>query len=254
MLELRGVSVSYGGRAALSDVALSFAPGEVLALVGPNGGGKSTLLKAAAGLLPVSGGTVRLDGAPITDRKPRELARRVSYLPQSRETPDITALRLVLHGRFPYMGYPRRARAEDYEIALAALEAVNAAALADRPLRELSGGQRQRVYIAMALAQGTDTVLLDEPTAYLDIAHQLQTAALARQLADQGKAVVLAIHDLPLAMQAADRLAVLDHGRLAAVGTPEEIYKSGVVSMVFGVTLERVETGMGARYVCAGEV
>ncbi|MDD7289244.1 MAG: ABC transporter ATP-binding protein, partial [Clostridiales bacterium] len=152
MLELSHVFCQYAGREVLRDVTLSFPPGQVLGLVGPNGSGKSTLLKTALGIQPKSGGTITLDGVPLEQLRPKEIARQVSYLPQFRSVPDITAWRLVLHGRFPHLGYPRRYRQADYDAVSRALEAAGALPLADRFLGTLSGGQRQKVYLAMALA------------------------------------------------------------------------------------------------------
>jgi len=220
----------------------------VLVLAGPNGCGKSTLLRAAAGLLPVSGGEILLDGAPLANCTPKERALRVAYLPQSRPVPSITVRRMVLHGRFPHLGYPRRCRREDYEAADRALGWVDGASLADRFLPELSGGQRQKAYLAMALAQDTQTILMDEPTAYLDVHHQLEVMALARRLAAEGRAVVLVLHDLCLALQSAHYLAVLEEGRLVQVGPPEAVFDEGTLDRVMGVTLGRTETPNGWRY------
>lgn len=248
MIELRGLCAGYPGREVLHSISLAFTPGKVLCLLGPNGCGKSTLLRTANGLLPVSGGQVLLDGTPVRQWSPREIALRVAYLPQSRPVPDITARRMVLHGRFPHLGYPRRCRAEDHAAAQQALEWADAADIADRLLPELSGGQRQKVYLAMALAQDTKTILMDEPTAYLDVRHQLEVMALARRLAEQGKAVVMVLHDLCLAMQSADEIAVLSEGRLVQAGTPEALYASGVLDRVMGVAMGRVFAGDGWRY------
>lgn len=253
MLELKSVTVRYGERMALEGVTLTFPPGQVTAIIGPNGSGKSTLMRAAAGLLPVSCGEILLDRQCLTSLKPRQVAQRISYLPQSRDVPDITAWKLVLHGRFPHLGYPRRTGEEDNIIAARALEAVDALDLAQRMLPELSGGQRQKVYIAMALAQETDTILLDEPTTYLDIAHRIQVAALVRRLAAQDKAVGIVLHDLSLAMETYDRLVVLDGGQLIAEGTPDAVFDSGVLPKVFGVPFERLKTAAGGRYVCGKE-
>ena len=253
MLELDHVCVCYGDVSALEDISLSIEPGTLLAVVGPNGSGKSTLLRAACGLLPCAAGSIREDGEALTALTPKQIAQRVSYLPQSRDVPDITAERMVLHGRFPHLGYPRYIRRIDREIAARSLEAVGGEALSHRSLRELSGGQRQRVYIAMALAQETGTLLLDEPTTYLDIAYQYQTARLLRDLAGQGKAVAAVMHDLPMAFRTADWIVVLDQGRIVARGTPEEVFQSGVLPAVFGVSMEQVETPNGTRYFC-GEV
>lgn len=248
MIELHCLRAGYPGREVLHDISLAFTPGKVLCLLGPNGCGKSTLLRTANGLLPVSGGQVLLDGVPIGRCSPREIALRVAYLPQSRAVPNITARRMVLHGRFPHLGYPRRYRAEDRAAAQQALEWVDALDIADRLLPELSGGQRQKVYLAMALAQDTKTILMDEPTTYLDVRHQLEVMALARRLAEQGKAVVMVLHDLCLALQSADEVAVLSEGCLVQAGTPEELYAAGVLDRVMGVSLGRTAAGTGWRY------
>ena len=174
----------------------------------------------------------------------------MAYLAQSRQVPDITVERLVLHGRFPYLGYPRRYRKEDYAIADAAMKTLGVAELADELVQNLSGGQRQKVYIAMALVQDTPVILLDEPTTYLDISHQLQLMQQARMLAAQGKTVVMIIHDLPHAFQTADHMILMRDGKIVADGTPEQIYASGMISSVFGVRLCRTGTEGGWRYYC----
>ena len=248
MLEAKNLSAGYPGRAVLAGVSLAARPGRVLALLGPNGCGKSTLLRTMAGLLPPLGGEVLLDGR--RDYSPRQAAQRVAYLPQSRTAPNITVRRLVLHGRFPYLSYPRRYGREDYEAVDRALAAADALDLADRPLPELSGGQRQKAYLAMALAQETEAILMDEPTTFLDIRRQLEVLALVRRLAEEGRGVVLALHDLCLALTAADDVAVLGEGRLLALGGPEAVYQSKVLERVMGVRLDRSEGPGGRRYFC----
>lgn len=248
MMELRQLRAGYGEHMVLDGVDLALRPGEVLALLGPNGSGKSTLIRAALGLLPLAGGQVLIDGTDTAALSPRQRAQKAAYLPQTRPVPNITALRMVLHGRFPHLTYPRRFRQEDYAAAMAALEQADAACLARRPMPELSGGQRQRVYLAMALAQDAPTLFLDEPTAFLDVSHQLEVGRLAGQLARQGKAVVLVLHDLPLALSTADRLAVLKGGRLLAVDGPEALCADGILNSVFGIELGRVMTDRGWRY------
>ena len=173
MLKLEQISAGYGEKTILHDISMEFPPGTVTAVLGPNGCGKSTLLKAAAGLLPLSQGTAQRE-------EPRE--RTVAYLPQSRSVPDMTARQLVLHGRFPWLSWPRRYRAEDHAAAAAALERLGVAEYAHRPLAELSGGTRQKCYLAMALAQEAKTLLLDEPTSFLDVGCQLEFLALCREM------------------------------------------------------------------------
>ena len=248
MIALKNLRAGYPNRPVLEGVDLDFRPGEVLAILGPNGCGKSTLLRTSNGLLAKSGGEVLVDGVPLEELAPREIAKKVAYLPQSRSVPNITAGRMVLHGRFPYLSYPRRYRREDREMVHRALDWVGAAELADRPLTELSGGQRQKVYLAMALAQNTSTILMDEPTTYLDVGCQLEVMALARRLAEEGRAVVMVLHDLTLALRYAHRAALLHEGRVRQLGTPEELYRGEALEQVMGVTLGRVETAEGWRY------
>ena len=248
MIALKNLRAGYPNRPVLEGVDLDFRPGEVLAILGPNGCGKSTLLRTSNGLLAKSGGEVLVDGVPLEELAPREIAKKVAYLPQSRSVPNITAGRMVLHGRFPYLSYPRRYRREDHEMVKRALDWVGAADLASRPLPELSGGQRQKVYLAMALAQDTETVLMDEPTTYLDVGCQLEVMALARRLAEEGRAVVMVLHDLTLALRYAHRAALLGGGHVVQTATPEELYAGEALERVMGVRLGRVETEEGWRY------
>ena len=248
MIELQHVSAGYGGPPVVQDITLDLNPGEVLVLLGPNGCGKSTLLRVIAGLQPPSSGQVLVEGTPISQLGRRKLAQQVTYLPQSRTIPNITAYRMVLHGRVPYLSYPRRYRTEDHAAARRALEQADAWELAPLPVQTLSGGQRQKVYLAMALAQDTQTILMDEPTTYLDIQHQLDLMRFSRTLAKEGKAVVLVLHDLCLALRFAHRGVVLDEGRLLQAGTPEELFSSGILTKTFHTPLARIQTADGWRY------
>ena len=159
MLDIRNLSAGYPGNPVLRDISLSIPEGAVTVIVGPNGSGKSTLLKALAGILPASG-SVRLEGLELLELSGRELAKKVAFLPQNRAVPEITVKNLVLHGRFPYLSYPRRYRPEDHKAAEAAMTKMGISDLADRSLATLSGGQRQKVYIAMALECGDSLVIL----------------------------------------------------------------------------------------------
>lgn len=248
MIELKNLSAGYGGRDVVHGVSLAFSPGRVLALLGPNGCGKSTLLRTALGLNPRSGGEVLMDGTPLESLTPRERALKAAYLSQSRSVPNITAYKMVLHGRFPHLSCPRRYRKEDYEAVDRALEQADAADVARRSMGELSGGQRQKVYLAMALAQETPTLLMDEPTTFLDVGHQLEVMAAARRLAEEGRAVVMVLHDLTLALRYAHRAALLWEGRVCQTGTPEELYRGADLERVMGAALGRTETPEGWRY------
>ena len=248
MLELKNVCAGYDGEKVLHKINLRIEPGKITVLVGPNGCGKSTLLKALVRLNPHSCGEIYVNERLIEEYDSTDLAQQLAYLPQKRNVPDISVLRMVLHGRFPYLKYPRRYREVDFEKAREALRWVGLEQLADENVNRLSGGNQQKVYIAMALAQDTPVILMDEPTTYLDISHQLRVMELARRLAAEGKAVVLVLHDLSLALQTADVVAVMSEGEFVSVGTPDEVYESGVLDDVFGVKVCRMETENGWKY------
>ncbi len=250
MIQLEHLTAGYGGSPILKDVTLTCPRGQLTVLLGPNGSGKSTLLKTMVGLVPIGEGSVRVAGQPLEELSPRALARQLAYLPQSRRVPDMTAAQLVLHGRFPHLGYPRRYSPADRAIAADALAQVGMADRAHTPLAQLSGGQRQRAYIAMALAQDSPFIALDEPTAFLDIAHQLELMALCRALARRGKGVILVLHDLNLALEYADRIALLYQGGLYCQGSPRDVYASGALEQVFGVAVGTADTSAGPRYYC----
>ena len=247
MLEIRHLTAGYGGTPVLRDLSLTIPAGKVTVVVGPNGCGKSTLLKVLAGILPGQG-CLELQGQNLNRLPSRQRAQKIAYLPQNRPVPEITAGRLVLHGRFPYLHYPRRYRQEDYAAAEAAMARLGILELKDRELASLSGGQRQKVYIAMALAQDTAVVLLDEPNTYLDIAHQLQLMQLAKLLAAEGKAVVLVLHDLSMALEHAAHLAVMETGTILFQGDAETVFHSGALQKAFGVAVNRLQTPDGWRY------
>lgn len=253
MLEIKNLTAGYRGKPVLSGLRLTAVPGEILAIVGPNGSGKSTLLKALAGILP-SEGEILLHGKNLRQISPSEQAKCIAYLPQNRSVPEITVERFVLHGRFPYLSYPRHYREEDHRIAREAMEQMGISAFARRQMRELSGGERQKAYIAMILAQQTQVVLMDEPTGFLDIAHKFEVIRLARELKEMGKTVILVLHELDLALNGADRIVVLEKGEVRHAGTPEEISQSDVIPRVFHVKMEALETAEGPRYCFAPEM
>ena len=250
MLEIRNISAGYGGREVLHGVSFQAEKGQITAILGPNGCGKSTLLKTVCAIHTQRTGQVLLEGQDLLTMQPNEGARQVAYLAQNRQIPEITVERLVLHGRFPYLSYPRRYREEDRRMVHKVMEQLQILDLAQIPLSQLSGGQRQKAYIAMALAQDTDVIALDEPTTYLDISYQLQFLQQARVLADSGKHILMVVHDVCLALEKADRVVLLQEGAVTAEGTPEEVYASGMLERVFGVKLERVEVAGRWRYFC----
>lgn len=236
-LAVEGVTVGYDERVVVHDMTLTVPPGRVTAIVGANGCGKSTLLRAMARLLRARSGRVLLDGTPIDTLPSREVATVLGLLPQAPVAPEgIAVADLVGRGRYPHQGWFRRWTAQDDAIVEQALVATDILDLADRPVDELSGGQRQRVWIAMALAQQTDVLLLDEPTTFLDVAHQVDVLDLLVDLnRDRGTTVVMVLHDLNLAARYADHLVALREGRLYAQGDPSDVVTEQLVRDVFGM-------------------
>ena len=222
MLAVRGLRVAYGERLALRGVDLDVGAGEVVGLVGPNGGGKTTLLRAITRGVAAQAGQVLIDGEDATRLSARDLARKVAVVPQNPTLPvGFLAREIVVMGRTPYLRFLEQESPNDYRKADEALEALGAEDLARRRVEELSGGERQNVVLARALAQETPVLLLDEPTANLDIGHQMLIAKLLRRLAhDKGVAVLAALHDLTLASLYCDRLVLLAAGSIVAEDVP----------------------------------
>ncbi|MEV4898671.1 ABC transporter ATP-binding protein [Nonomuraea sp. NPDC050547] len=237
-LEARAISSGYGTSLIIKELSAGIAAGRITALVGPNACGKSTLLKSIARLLPLAAGAVLLDGADIHATPTKEVARRLGVLPQSPVAPEsITVGDLVWRGRHPHRRFGRRRTAADEAVIADALLATGTAELIDRPVDQLSGGQRQRVWIALALAQDTPTLLLDEPTTYLDIAHQIEVMDLLAELNERtGKTIVLVSHDLNQAALYASTIVAMREGRIVRQGPPEHVLTEETVAEVFGLT------------------
>ncbi|MFD0199801.1 MULTISPECIES: ABC transporter ATP-binding protein [Saccharothrix] len=236
-LQAQALSVGYGERLVVSGLDLDVLSGSVTAVIGPNGCGKSTLLRALGRLLPARSGAVVLDGKRINRTPTREVAKVLAMLPQSPQAPEgLTVAELVARGRHPHQAWYRQWSPEDEAAVASALEMTGMAELADRTVDELSGGQRQRAWISMALAQGTDLLLLDEPTTYLDLAHQVDVLDLVQRLhRDFGRTVVMVLHDLNLAARYADRLVAMKDGRIVVAGPPSDVLTEENLLAVFGL-------------------
>lgn len=232
-----GLGSGYAGRPISRDLSFALPDRAFTAVIGPNGCGKSTLLRTLARIAPAQEGAVTLDGATIASYPTREVARRLGLLPQAPVAPEgLTVFDLAARGRFPHRRLFGRWSEADARATAAALAAAGLSELADRPLDELSGGQRQRAWLAMALAQETPLLLMDEPTTFLDIAHQIEMLELFRELvAAGGRTVVAVLHDLNHACRYADHLVVMRAGAILAAGPPREIVTEGLIARTFGL-------------------
>jgi iron complex transport system ATP-binding protein len=242
MLKIQTLSVNYGPRRVLHDVSLNVASGEVMALIGPNGAGKSTLIRAVSGVIRIHSGHVRTNGDDFKSLTPMQRARSIATVPQAVALPPaFTVWETVLLGRTPYINFLGQFSKHDEEYARNALERVHAHNLSERRVGELSGGEQQRVLLARALCQSTPILLLDEPTAHLDLQYQVNLLELVQELAHKDHlAVLIALHDLNLAAHYADRVALMVAGKIQAIGTPAEVLKSELISDAYCLPVQVV--------------
>jgi iron complex transport system ATP-binding protein len=235
LLEAHRISFGYGALGVLQEVSVTVAPGELLGVIGPNGSGKTSLLRVLSGVVVSGAGTVRLDGRPLGDYRRRELARAIAVVPQDPLMEfGFTAFEVVLMGRAPHLRALAFPRAEDVELARAAMTQLDVAGVAERPLDRLSGGERQRVLLARALVQEPRVLLLDEPTTHLDLRHQTSMYGVVRDLArSRGTAVVSVLHDLNLAALYCTRLVLLAGGRVVGEGPPAAVLTADVLAAAY---------------------
>ncbi|WP_435199237.1 ABC transporter ATP-binding protein [Janibacter sp. GS2] len=242
LLSAREITVGYGGEPVIPSLSLDIAQGDFMVIVGPNGCGKSTLLKTFARVNRPSGGRVELDGQDVRRLRGRSVARRVSLLPQSASAPEgITVAEIVARGRHPHHTLLRQWSAADEHAVAAALERTHLVELSDTPVSSLSGGQRQRAWVAMVLAQDTEVILLDEPTTFLDIAHQYELLELFADLNAEGRTIVAVLHDLNQAARFASRLVVMRGGRVHGDGPPASVLTGELVREVFALGADVVD-------------
>ncbi|WP_027937733.1 ABC transporter ATP-binding protein [Anaeroarcus burkinensis] len=247
MLEAEKLVFSASGRNIIEDLSLQVPAGDVLAIIGPNGAGKSTLLKMLTGQLTPSAGAVRLQGEAVNSLAPSAMAKVLAYVPQGPQAPpDILVRELVSYGRHPHRAWYMGSRAEDEEAVERALERTGLLDLAKRPVGLLSGGERQRAWLALALAQQPQVLLLDEPTTFLDVCHQFELLDLLQRLNEEDNlTVVLVLHEINHALRYAKRVAVVKDGRLAALGPPWDVVTPELLRQVFRVQGEVVADSDG---------
>ncbi|MCY9661146.1 ABC transporter ATP-binding protein [Paenibacillus chondroitinus] len=237
------VDIAYDDRLIVSNLNLSIPDAKITALVGANGSGKSTILKSLARIMKIKGGQVYLDGKSIHQRTTKEVARELAILPQNPTAPEgLTVSELVSYGRFPHQKGFGSMTKEDKETISWAIEVTGMLPFADRPVDQLSGGQRQRAWIAMALAQQTDILFLDEPTTFLDMAHQLEVLKLLQKLnKEEGRTIIMVVHDLNHATHYAHHMVAIMQGKVVSEGTPEEVVTQPVLREVFGIEADIVK-------------
>ncbi|GAA2338560.1 ABC transporter ATP-binding protein [Streptomyces violaceusniger] len=247
-LAARGVTVGYGGRAVIDNLDVTIPPGVITTIIGPNGCGKSTLLRTLTRLLKPAKGAVVLDGEDIAGLRTRDVAKKLGLLPQAPVAPEgLTVADLVAKGRHPHQSWLRQWSSDDAGVVERALAMTGVSDLADRPVDSLSGGQRQRVWISMALAQGTDLLLLDEPTTYLDLAHAIDVLDLVDDLHESGRTVVMVLHDLNLATRYSDNLIVMRAGSILAQGHPRDVITAELLDEAFGLRATVIDDPVGDR-------
>ena len=243
MIGIKDLRAGYGKKEILHSVSLDIKNGEILSVVGANGCGKSTLLKVIAGIIKPASGEILLDGERFSALTRKTRAARVAYLPQDRPVPEMTVGELVLKGRFPHLHFGHGYGSDDISATELAVKKLGLEDVSNVPLTALSGGVRQKAYLAMALAQGADHILLDEPFTHLDVPHRYAVSDLMRSLADGGNAVAAVMHELSDALTVSDRLAVMKEGKMIFTGTPDELLDTDVLPRVFGVRYRRAEYG-----------
>ncbi|MBR0416464.1 MAG: ABC transporter ATP-binding protein [Firmicutes bacterium] len=245
MISIRNLCTSYDGEAVLHGVDADFPEGKISVLIGPNGCGKSTTVKSVMRLVPEYTGMISVGGVPLEDISQKDLAKKIAYVSQSRNVPDITVYNMVMHGRYPYLSYPRHYRKEDRDIVEAAIRMAGLEDFANRKLENLSGGQRQKAYMAMALAQDTEVIIMDEPTTFLDVKNQFEMMDHAKKLSDMGKTIIMILHDMEAVLHYADHVILMKDGRDVLSGGAEEVLRSKEVEEVFGIHTGFYETEDG---------
>lgn len=243
MIKLENISAGYNKVEVIKNISISFNKASITSIIGKNGCGKTTLLKTASNLLKPYHGKITLNGKDITGFHNKELAKNISFLPQLRTVPNITVYQLVMHGRYPYLGFSRKPQKIDKEIVEKAIDSMGLKNYIHKNIKELSGGECQKVYIAMVLAQDTDIIFMDEPTTYLDINHQLEILEIIKKLKSIGRTIIMVLHDLNNALSYSEQICLMDNGEVVICDTPQKVYESKEIDRIFNVSSKQVFVG-----------
>ncbi|MGC9137910.1 MAG: ABC transporter ATP-binding protein [Thermoplasmata archaeon] len=246
LISVRDIEFSYGSKKIIDGISFDLMPGEILGFLGPNGSGKTTLIKLVGGILKKERGTIRIKGRDIEKYSRRELARIVSIVPSDLEPGfDFTVQDLVAMGRYPYIGFFDSFTQRDYEIIRRSMEATGVSHLSMNSVREISGGEKQRMLIARALAQDTEILLMDEPTSNLDIKYQVEILELIEGIRRTGRAIMITMHDVNMAIRYCTRLALISKGKIYSIGPPDNVINENSINMVYGINGKIIRNGDG---------
>ncbi|NLK68192.1 MAG: ABC transporter ATP-binding protein [Clostridiaceae bacterium] len=247
MIKLNNINAGYNKVTIIKNININFEKGSIISIIGKNGCGKSTLLRTASNLLKPFSGEITINGTNISAIDRRELSKIVSFLPQHRPVPNMSVYNLVMHGRYPYLGFSRTKTQQDKDIVENAIRSMGLDPYRNKNIQELSGGERQKAYIAMILAQDTDIIFLDEPTTYLDINHHLEILEITKELKGLGKTVVMVLHDLHSALAYSEKICLMDKGEIVMYDTPERVFASKEIDRIFSINSEMVKVGMDEK-------
>ncbi|MDE1463121.1 Fe(3+) dicitrate ABC transporter ATP-binding protein FecE [Spartinivicinus poritis] len=251
MISTHKLYVAYGSKNIVKDLSISIPSGKITVLIGPNGSGKSTLLKALCRINKAKSGEVLIDQTPLNNYPSRQLAQRLCLLPQLLHSPEgITVRRLVEYGRSPYISHWGVLNKRDRVLVDEAMQETGVFELAEHKVESLSGGQRQRAWVAMVIAQDTEVIMLDEPTTYLDLSHQVELMKLMQTMKEKGKTIILVLHDLNQACRYSDYLVVLNQGEVVAEGSPQEIFSQSLLKQVFNLDALVVSDPVSSTPMC----
>jgi iron complex transport system ATP-binding protein len=239
MIEFKHLSAGYGKDLIIQDIDLKIPSNTITTIIGPNGSGKSTLIKSFFNFCNIRNGDLMIDQQSILHIHSKELAKKVFYFSQHHNNPSITVAKMVLHGRFPHIHYPRTYTSSDLSICDEAMRRAGVFEFRNKMMSELSGGEQQKVYLAMVFAGQTDILLLDEPTTYLDITCQLELFHTMQSLKQEGRTILAVLHDINYALNLSDQIIVMNNGKVQAYGTPDDIYSSQILSQVFHIQLKK---------------